>query len=168
MRPRPPPSWPKPVLTTAPWTSPAGNDGTARLAPALAELMIDLLRHVARGERVAVVPTDSLLTTQQAANILNVSRPFFSNLPKTKEIPYIPVGSHRRVTYSDLIAYKRAPRITVCLAGSGGVGMIRRRLIGHSSLMVTIDHSPQAGICSRHWTGAQSMLPRPSWVPWWR
>lgn len=84
-----------------------GNDGEpVRLAPAIADVMIDLLGHVARGSMVTIVPTCALLTTQQAADILNVSRPFLSKLLIEGEIPYIPVGSHRRVMHADLIAFK--------------------------------------------------------------
>ena len=85
------------------------NDGgeAVRLAPAIADIMIDLLGHVARGDMVTLVPTGALLTTQQAADMLNVSRPHLSKLLKQGEIPYIPVGSHRRVKHADLITYKK-------------------------------------------------------------
>jgi excisionase family DNA binding protein len=85
----------------------AGADGESiRLAPAIAELLIDLLGHVARGNMVTVVPMSAMLTSQQAADILNVSRPFLSKLLKNREIPFVPVGSHRRVMLTDLLDYK--------------------------------------------------------------
>ena len=76
------------------------------IAPAISELMVDLLGHIARGEMVTIIATGAMLTTQEAANILNVSRPFLSGLLKKGAIPFVPVGSHRRVMYDDLMAYK--------------------------------------------------------------
>lgn len=85
-----------------------GGSGTkpVSLAAAIADLVIDLLRHIANGDMVTLVPTGAMLTTQQAADILNVSRPHLSKLLKDGEIPFIPVGSHRRVMHEDLMAYK--------------------------------------------------------------
>ncbi len=80
--------------------------GCVRLAPAIADLVIDLLGGVASGNTVTLVPAGAMLTTQQAADILNVSRPHLSKLLKEGEIPFIPVGAHRRVMHADLMAYK--------------------------------------------------------------
>ena len=76
-----------------------------RLAPAIADLVIDLLGCVASGQTVTLVPSGTMLTTQQAANILGVSRPHVSKLLKTGKIPFVSVGSHRRVMHADLMAY---------------------------------------------------------------
>ena len=83
------------------------DDGTSvRLAPAIADLVIDLLDGIASGKSVTLVQSGAMLTTGQAANILNVSRPHLAKLLRDGEIPFIPVGSHRRVMRSDLMAYK--------------------------------------------------------------
>ncbi len=82
------------------------EDGeTVRLAPAIADLVIDLLDSVASGHTVKLVPTGAMLTSQQAADILNVSRPHLSKLLKSGKIPFVSVGTHRRVRHADLMAY---------------------------------------------------------------
>ena len=83
------------------------EDGTSvRLAPAITDLVIDVLDSIASGKSVTLVPAGAMLTTGQAAKILNVSRPHLAKLLKDGEIPFIPVGSHRRVMHADLMAYK--------------------------------------------------------------
>jgi excisionase family DNA binding protein len=70
-------------------------------------LLRDLLAEMAQGNAVMVVPTHAELTTQEAANILNVSRPHLVKLLEQDQIAYTKTGTHRRIRYQDLMAYKQ-------------------------------------------------------------
>lgn len=78
------------------------------LTPGLSKLLMELLRHVGRGDAVTLVPVSQMLTTQQAADILNVSRPFLISLLEKGHITFDMVGRHRRIKAEDLFEYKRA------------------------------------------------------------
>lgn len=69
-------------------------------------LLRDLLSEMAQGHAVSIVPTHAELTTQQAANFLNVSRPHVVKLLEDGLLPYHRVGTHRRIRYLDLVEYK--------------------------------------------------------------
>lgn len=55
----------------------------------------------------SLVPYDQLLSTQEAAELLNMSRPSLIKVLEEGEIPYIKVGTHRRIQYGDVLEYKK-------------------------------------------------------------
>lgn len=83
-----------------------GELTTVTLTPRMAASLLEMLRLVSSGRGFRVVPVEAELTTQQAADLLNVSRPHLVKLLDGNEIPFTKTGRHRRVRANDLFAYK--------------------------------------------------------------
>ncbi|OAH12154.1 helix-turn-helix domain-containing protein [Streptomyces jeddahensis] len=84
-----------------------GESDALTLPRGAVELLATVLAHMAAGRAVSVVPSHAELTTQQAADLLNVSRPFLIGLLKAGEIEYRTVGTHRRIRAESLLEYRR-------------------------------------------------------------
>ena len=69
-------------------------------------VLVEAVHLLAQGNGVRILPVTTELTTQQAADLLNVSRPFVVKLLETKQIPFHKAGTHRRIILKDLLSYK--------------------------------------------------------------
>lgn len=87
-------------------TDASGASTTVSIPPALSVLLSDLMQPISRGDSVALTPITQLLTTQQAADLLNVSHPYLLSLLKNGTLNAELVGRHRRVRAEDLFTYK--------------------------------------------------------------
>ncbi len=94
---------------------PRGNRGPALIGPSGEEvslpdsvykLLISTVNALEQGAGVTVLPVGAELTTQQAADMLNVSRPYLVGLLESCEMPFHKVGTHRRILVEDLMEYK--------------------------------------------------------------
>ena len=70
-------------------------------------LFSSIIQNMAEGKTISIVPSNSEISTQQAADILNVSRPHLVKLLETHKIPFKKVGSHRRILLNDILAHKK-------------------------------------------------------------
>ena len=80
---------------------------TVRMLTSALRLLLEVLAEIGQGNAVSIIPIHAELTTQEAADVLNVSRPFLVQLLEQGEMPFHKIGTHRRVRYQDVIAYKK-------------------------------------------------------------
>lgn len=77
-----------------------------RLPPEASDLLIEILRLLSQRRKVVLVPNDTEVTTQKAADLLNVSRPHLIDKLLGTELPYRREGSHRRIALRDVLDYR--------------------------------------------------------------
>ena len=82
-----------------------GGVQTVGLTPLLTKSLLEVLGLVSGGRGFFLTPVTGQLTTQQAADLLNASRPFLVKLLEEGEIPFVKIGRHRRIRADDLHAY---------------------------------------------------------------
>jgi len=78
---------------------------SAELPEGAIHLLKEILQYMAKGKAITLIPSDSELSTQQAADMLGVSRPHLVKLLEEGKIPYRKIGSHRRILFEDLGKY---------------------------------------------------------------
>lgn len=82
------------------------EDKTIILPVQALELLVEILEEMSQGNAISLISVHNELTTQEAADLLNVSRPYFINLLKEGKIPFRKVGTKRRILAKDVLRYK--------------------------------------------------------------
>ena len=90
--------------------------GDVPLPALVIPIMVEVLERIACGDDAALAVTKRVMTTQQAADFLGVSRPFVVQLIESGALPAHRVGTHRRVHASDAIRYRDRQRRRANLA----------------------------------------------------
>lgn len=83
-----------------------GSEQVVEVSASAFHLLVDILTQIAQGNAITLIPIHAELTTQEASEMLNVSRPYLIKLLESGEIPFHKVGRHRRIRFKDLMSYK--------------------------------------------------------------
>lgn len=84
-----------------------GPDGEQITLPtSLFQLLKRIVSHLSHDQAVTIIPINKEVTTQEAADILNVSRPYLIKMLEEEKLPYVTVGTHRRIPLHPLLEYK--------------------------------------------------------------
>jgi excisionase family DNA binding protein len=83
---------------------------TLKLPAPAVRLLLRILEEMARGNAITLIPLHAELTTQEAADILNISRPTLIQLLDEKKIKFRRIGTHRRIPFEAVMEYKRKTR----------------------------------------------------------
>jgi excisionase family DNA binding protein len=83
-----------------------GDDERLVLPRQVFDMLVGILEATEQGKGVQIIPVNAELTTQQAADVLNVSRPFLIKLIEAEKIEYRLVNRHRRIRFDALMEYK--------------------------------------------------------------
>jgi excisionase family DNA binding protein len=85
----------------------AKTEETLRIPASAVKMLVRILEEMALGNAVTLIPVHAELTTQEAADMLNISRPSLIQLLDDGKIEYRKIGTHRRVRFEALMSYKR-------------------------------------------------------------
>lgn len=86
----------------------ADDQDEITIPPKAVALLMDILEEMAAGHPVTITTVHTELTTQEAADLLNVSRPYLVVLLEKNKIPHRKVGTKRRIRTEDILSYKEA------------------------------------------------------------
>ena len=83
------------------------NEQSLHIPEKAMRLLLAILNNMADGKDTAVLSADTYISTQEAADYLKVSRPHVVRMVEAGDIPFIKVGTHRRIKFSDLVAFEK-------------------------------------------------------------
>ena len=88
------------------------NQQSLRLPRKAISLLSTIISNMAAGKSIAIILSDTAIGTQEAADYLEVSRPYVVRLLEKGDIPFSKAGTHRRIKVADLVAYQKRMKAT--------------------------------------------------------